>query len=178
MIGFQGMRPYAAVVALSLAPALAGCGSMSDFNLKDAQWFSGPSIINNRTYSADQGPLTPDRPVPPDQLISADGVCPGLAPTEAQALAGNDPSAPAAVPPGGKVALGQPECEVARGIGTPDSVNVSAGPSGERVTVLTYMRGPRAGIYRFTSGRLASVERGAEPPPEPKRQPKGKKRAG
>ncbi|OQW54028.1 MAG: hypothetical protein A4S14_00875 [Proteobacteria bacterium SG_bin9] len=171
------MRPAATVVLLSLGPVLAGCGSMSDFSLKDAQWFSGASALT-RTYSVEQPPLSPEKPVPADQLISADGACPGLGPSpDAQALAGSDQ--PAALPPGGKVALGQPECEVARGIGSPDSVNVSAGPNGERVTVLTYMRGPRAGIYRFTAGRLASVERGAEPPPEPKRQPKKQqKRAG
>lgn len=172
MIGFFGTRSTVAVAVFSLAPLLAGCGSMSDFSLKDAQWFSGSSALN-RTYSVEQPPLTPERAVPPEQLVSADGACPGLAPSEAQALAGSDQ--PAAVPPGGKVALGQPECEVARGIGSPDSVNVSAGQSGERVAVLTYLRGPRAGIYRFVNGRLASVERGAEPPPEPKRQPKAKK---
>jgi hypothetical protein len=171
VIGFLGMRPCAA--ALLFAPMLAGCGSMSDFSMKDAQWFSGASALT-RTYSVEQPPLSPEKPVPPEQLVSADGACPGLAPSEAQALAGSDqPSA--AVPPGGKVALGQPECEVARGIGMPDSVNVSAGQGGERVAVLTYLRGPRAGIYRFVAGRLASVERAAEPPPEPKRQPKGKK---
>lgn len=173
MIGFLGMRPCATAALLSLAPVLAGCGSMSDFSMKDAQWFSGASALT-RTYSVEQPPLSPEKPVPPEQLVSADGACPGLAPTEAQALAGNDqPSA--AVPPGGKVALGQPECEVARGIGMPDSVNVSAGQSGERVAVLTYLSGPRAGVYRFVAGRLASVERAAEPPPEPKRQPKAKK---
>lgn len=177
MIGFQVTRSCAAALVLSLGPVLAGCSSMSDFSLKDAQWFSGPTALS-RTYSIEQPPLNPEKSVAADQLISADGACPGLAPSEAQALAGSEqPSA--AVPPGGRVALGQPECEVARGIGVPDSVNVSAGQGGERVTVLTYMRGPRAGIYRFTAGRLTSVERGAEPPPEPKRQPKKQqKRAG
>lgn len=172
MIGFLGTRSCATAALLSLAPVLAGCGSMSDFSMKDAQWFSGASALT-RTYSVEQPPLSPEKPVPPEQLVSADGACPGLAPTEAQALAGSDQ--PAAVPPGGKVALGQPECEVARGIGVPDSVNVSAGQGGERVAVLTYLRGPRSGIYRFVNGRLASVERAAEPAPEPKRQPRAKK---
>lgn len=176
MFGFQGMRPYATALLLSLSPVLAGCGSMSDLNLKDAQWFSGASALTRR-YSVEQPPLSPERSVAADQLITADGVCPGMAASDAQALAGSDQPA-AAVPPGGKVALGQPECEVARGIGAPDSVNLSANEGGERVAVLTYLRGPRAGIYRFTAGRLSSVERGVEQAPEPKRQPKAKKRTG
>jgi hypothetical protein len=68
----------------------------------------------------------------------------------------------------GVVALGHTECDVARGAGAPDSVNLSSNPRGDRVAVLTYSRGSRAGIYTFTSGRLTSVERGAEPAVEPK----------
>jgi hypothetical protein len=42
---------------------------------------------------------------------------------------------------------------------------------------LTYSRGPRAGIYTFTSGRLTSVERGPEPVAQPKTaKPKAKKK--
>ena len=41
------------------------------------------------------------------------------------------------------------------------------------MTVLTYVRGPRPGIYRFADGRMTSMERGAEPEPPP-RPVKGK----
>ena len=44
-----------------------------------------------------------------------------------------------------------------RGIGAPDSVNISAGPGGGRVAVVAYSRGPRAGIYTFTGDRLISA---------------------
>ena len=81
-------------------------------------------------------------------------------------------AAPAPVPPpqptGGSVALGHTECDVVRGIGAPDSVNLSSGPGGERVAVVTWSRGARAGIYTFSSGRLTSVERGPDAAPEPK----------
>lgn len=170
MDGMMSLRLVS--LALLVAPVLTGCGSVSDFNLKDQEWFSRPKVF--RSLSIEQPPLTPDRGVPQDQLIAADGSCPGLGPSDAQALAGDQPAAI----PAGRVALGLPECDVARGIGVPDSVNVSANEAGERVAVLTYLRGQRPGIYRFVGGRLASVERGAEPAPEPKRAAKGKKRAG
>jgi len=57
------------------------------------------------------------------------------------------------------VALGHTECDVVRGIGAPVSVNLSNNPRGDRVAVVTYLQGPRAGIYTFTGGRLSSVER-------------------
>ena len=58
------------------------------------------------------------------------------------------------------MALGHTECDVVRGIGAPDSVNLSNNPRGDRVAVVTYSRGQRAGIYTFTAGRLTSIERG------------------
>ena len=76
----------------------------------------------------------------------------------------------------GTVALGHTECDVVRGIGAPDSVNLSNNARGDRVAVVTYSRGQRAGIYTFTAGRLTSIERGAEPvaPAEDGRKPKKK----
>jgi hypothetical protein len=62
-----------------------------------------------------------------------------------------------------------------RGIGAPDSVNVSNNARGDRVAVVNYSRGQRAGIYTFTAGRLTSIERGSEPVAEPVK-PKAKKK--
>ena len=90
-------------------------------------------------------------------------------PADANALtdnpAGAPPAAAAAAPPPvptGTVALGHTECDVVRGIGQPVSVNLSSNPRGDRVAVVTYLQGPRAGIYTFTGGRLSSVERAPE----------------
>jgi len=94
------------------------------------------------------------------------GPPPGAA--DANALADGAAAAPPPQPTGGRVALGHTECDVVRGVGAPDSVNLSSGPGGERVAVVTWSRGPRAGIYTFTGGRLTSVERGPDPAPEPK----------
>ena len=82
-----------------------------------------------------------------------------MAPAPANALA--DGAAGAPPPGGGTVALLHTECDVVRGIGAPDNVNLSNNARGERVAVVTYLRGGRAGIYTFTGGRLTSVERGA-----------------
>jgi hypothetical protein len=85
----------------------------------------------------------------------------------------------AGAPPvaGGTVALGHTECDVVRGIGAPDSVNLSNNGRGDRVAVINYSHGQRAGIYTFTAGRLTSIERGQEPVVQPKAaKPKAKKK--
>jgi len=161
------------------APLMAGCSTGSDLLSKDADWFSRPGRMFIRNVSIETAPLSADKPVTPDDLISADGMCPGMAPPGAPADA-NALSDAAAAPTSkpGAVALGHTECDVARGIGAaPDNVNLSNNGRGERVAVLTYSRGPRAGIYSFTSGRLSSVERGPEPVGQPKTaKPKTKKK--
>ena len=158
---------------LVLAPGLAGCSSASDLLSRDAEWFSRPGRVFIRNISIEAPPLTPDKPVTNDDLVSADGMCPGMGPppgaADANALADGAAAAPPPQPTrGGSVALGHTECDVVRGIGAPDSVNLSSGPGGQRVAVVTWSRGERAGIYTFTGGRLSSVERGPDPVPEPK----------
>ena len=78
----------------------------------------------------------------------------------------------------GTVALGHTECDVVRGIGAPASVNLSSNPRGDRVAVVTYLQGQRAGIYTFTAGRLTSIERApqAEAPPKTAKSAKPKKK--
>ncbi|MBA2397850.1 MAG: hypothetical protein H0V72_03980 [Bradyrhizobium sp.] len=151
-----------------LGPVLAGCSGASDLLSKDADWFSRSGRVFIRNVSIETPPLSADKPVTAEDLVSADGGCPGMAPppgaADANALAGGSP------PPStnGSVALGHTECDVVRGIGTPENVNFSNNGRGDRVTVITYSRGQRAGIYTFTSGRLSSIERGPEPVGQPK----------
>jgi hypothetical protein len=179
------------VLALLLfAPMLAGCGATtsdifsSDLLSKDAEWFSRSGRLFIKNVSIDTPPLTPDKPVTAEDLVSAEGACPGMAaansPTNANALS-DGTAAPAPPPaPTGTVALGHTECDVVRGIGAPNSVNISRNERGDRVAVINFSQGAgaRAGIYTFTSGRLTSVERGAEPVAEPKpAKPKKKKPA-
>jgi hypothetical protein len=172
------LRRNGLIALLALAPALAGCnGSLDQFQTefmsKDAQWFQRSGRLFIRSVSIDSAPLTPDKPVTAEDLVSAEGACPGMA-APANALADSTGAPP---PVGGTVALQHTECDVIRGIGAPDSVNISSGPGGGRVAVVTYLRGPRAGIYTFSGGRLSSVEAGPEQPAQPKAaKPKPKKK--
>lgn len=152
---------------------MAGCSGTTDLLSKDAEWFSRPGRLFIKNVSIETAPLTPDRPVTAEDLVSADGACPGMAaPADANA------STPSPLSSGGTVALNHTECDVVRGIGAPDSVNLSNNARGERVAIVTWSHGPRAGLYTFTAGRLTSIEGTPEPPaapktvkPKPKRKP-------
>src|ERR1700742_1418338 len=149
---------------------VAACSGSSDILSRDADWFQRAGRLSISSVSISAPPLNPTSPVAAQDLVSAEGYCAGMpkpgAPDGAQALADGPAGAPA--PAGGTVALGHAECDVVRGVGTPDSVNLSSSPGGERMAVVTWSRGPRAGIYTFTGGRLSSVERGPEPVAQPK----------
>jgi hypothetical protein len=168
---------------LVLAPTIAGCSGASDLLSGDSEWFSHSGRLFIRNVSIDAPPLMPNRPVTADDLVSAEGACPGMTPpgnpadANANANANTSANAPADAPAGsapppvttGTVALGHTECDVVRGIGAPDNVNISSGPGGQRVAVVTWTQGPRAGIYTFRGGRLHAVERAPEPAaPTPK----------
>ncbi len=186
MVRNQYLHRKSVLALLLLAPVLTGCGATAsdifatDLVSKDAEWFSRSGRLFIKNVSIDAPPLTPDKPVGAEDLVSTDGACPGMAaanlPTNANALSDG---APAPVPvSNGTVALGHTECDVVRGIGAPSSVNVSNNGRGERLTVINFSQGARAGIYTFTAGRLSSIERGAEPAAEPKTaKPKKKKSA-
>jgi hypothetical protein len=166
------------VALLVLAPAIAGCSGASnmfssDLLSKDTEWFSRPGRLFISNVSIDAPPLTPNKPIAADDLVSAEGACPGMAPPAGPADANALTEGAAGAPPPtttGTVALGHTECDVVRGIGAPDSVNISNNGRGDRVrvAVVTWLRSPRAGIYSFTAGRLTSVERAPEVEAAPK----------
>ncbi len=165
-----------------LAPLVTGCGGTSEFLSRDADWFSRAGRLTITNVSIETPPLTPSKPVTAEDLVSADGLCPGMAPpgapANANALTEGAASAPA--PATGTVALGHTECDVVRGVGAPDSVNLSNNPRGDRVAVVNYSHGPRAGIYTFTAGRLSSIEGSpqvAKPARSTKPKPKKKQAA-
>jgi hypothetical protein len=156
---------------LLAAPLLAGCAGgaasdlfQSDLLSRDANWFSRTGRLTISNVSIDAPPLTPNKPITSDDLVTAEGYCSGMAPppapSDANALTDNPAGAPPApAVPTGTVALGHTECDVVRGVGPPVSVNLSNSPRGDRVAVVTYLQGPRAGIYTFNGGRLSSIER-------------------
>lgn len=166
---------------VAIAPAVSACGSLTDFSLKDQEWFARPGKLFSRS-SIETPPLSTARAVTPDDLMSADGQCSGMpaptAPADANASTdGGPPQSPPA--PTGAVALGHTECDVARAVGiAPDNVQLSNDQGGERVAVITYTRGPRPGAYTFRAGRLTVIDRVDVPEPvKPAAKPKKKKSA-
>jgi hypothetical protein len=121
--------------------------------------------------------------VGPADLVDAGGRCAGIeapaAPAEPVAApassTSNAPPAATAPSPRG-IGLEMTECEVVRAAGPPMEVQVGANERGERSVVLTYAAADRP-IYRFVAGRLKSIERGAEPPPEPVKKKKPPQRS-
>ena len=71
---------------LLVAPVMAGCAGgasdmfQSDLLSKDAQWFSRAGRLAIDNVSIETPPLTPNKPVMADDLVSAEGYCPGMAP--------------------------------------------------------------------------------------------------
>jgi hypothetical protein len=170
------VRQLAALVIV--APMVAGCGgvgALSDFSLKDQEWFARPGkIFKGGNSSIETPPLSATKDVSPNDLISSDGQCPGAsAPGPADADASTEGQVAAA-----PVALGHTECDVARAIAVaPDNVNLTNNERGDRVAQVTWRTGPRPGAYTFTSGRLTSIERVDVPPPEKPARAAKKKRA-
>jgi hypothetical protein len=159
------------------APMIAACGGLSDFSLKDQEWFARPGKLFTGS-SIETPPLNSARAVTEADLMTVDGQCPGMAPPSAPSDA--NASAEAGTPaPTGSVALGHTECDVVRAIGSaPDSINFSNDPRAERTVMITYLRGTRPGAYTFRGGRLTAIDRVDAPAPvKPAHPAKPKKKS-
>lgn len=201
-------RVYLSIAfACAAAFAVAGCknaaGVFEDQN--DGGWFSKPFVAKPDWARVNTGnvSLGPQGPVGPEELVSADGQCaapaaalaqsPEANTTEAAAGGGAPSATQAAAAPNsglqrlestsaplvtGGIALGMTECQAVQRAGTPSNVAISTGDKGERKVVLTYLSGPRPGIYTFSGGRLNVVELAPEQPksakPAAKKTPKKK----
>lgn len=141
--------------------AVAGCGTW------DFDSFRAPdlSIVTPRTTATLRDTQT--RPVTGDDLMGTDGQCAGvqLGPDPNIPITQQQPDMPM-IP--SAIALDMTECDVVKRAGQPEQFDFGTNDRGERTLVLTYIRGQRPGIYRFTAGRLTSVERAPEPPAPPK----------
>ncbi|MCJ9704102.1 hypothetical protein MOV74_23735, partial [Bradyrhizobium sp. SHOUNA76] len=60
----------------AVAPLIAGCSGGTDLLSKDAEWFQKPGRLFIKNISIESPPLTPDKPVGAEDLVSADGACP------------------------------------------------------------------------------------------------------
>jgi hypothetical protein len=136
------IRTYA-LPALALAFTMGGCSSdAAMWNADWAWWRSKPPTTASM------------RPVGADAYVGPDGTC---------ATAESDPVSRG-------IGLGMSECDLIRLAGPTDKIDIATNERGERTAVITYAQGERAGIYRFTSGQLTTMDRVDEPPPPPKQQ--------
>jgi hypothetical protein len=163
----------------ALVQALGACSS--DLSLNNLTLAPKPETLMRKpdwaTFSAGKNDLTL-RPVTAADLINRDGQCPAAseqAGTSTDSTAGGGAAAVT-----GGIALQMTECEVVRRAGPVEKFDLGANGRGERTAMLTYLQGPSAGIYRFTAGRLVSIERAPGPPPAPAKpqKPAAKKPAG
>lgn len=187
------------IAVLACAFGLAGCAQQmsSITEARDTGWFSKPVELFQKpewaTIGSNTAELGPTGPVAPEDLVSADGQC-AANPADAAASAGAPAATPASTPATGTgfegglqtgggaapaaapsvtgaIALGMTECQAVRRAGGPSHVAISAGETGQRRVVLTYLSGPWPGIYTFDSGRLKVVDAA---PVQEKPQPKKK----
>jgi hypothetical protein len=155
-----------------IAFALSGCAGISEVASGDVKLFKPSNPFEKPAWAAveSSGMATTRRALTPNDLVGADGSCAGV-PVAAAADPGssdaNAAPAAAALVPGG-IGIDMTECEVVQRAGHPENFEVGSNQRGERSLVLTYIRGPKPGIYRFEGGRLVTMERGPEPPPAPK----------
>lgn len=166
-----------------LALCAGACSTLpTSFDQISAPKFDKLFVPNPTEFAPKQPALTA---VGPNDLVDGSGYCAGGAPPPAPAAEGtpsegaSDPAAAAAAAATGTgrpVALQMTECEVVNALGRPAEVQIAANDRGERAVTMTYMT-PERPIYRFTAGRLSTIERGAEPPPpEPVRKKKPAKK--
>jgi len=173
--------PLQAALLTALALGVAGCSSaqlpeLSEVKLLPEMRSFMPS--NSNTYSTATA-MRSLAPIGPQDLVDGQGQCPGMAapaPVNAEPGAVTDPAAAAPALPQ-PVALEMTECQVVRALGVPTRTEIGTSERGERSATLTFMGSDRSGIYRFNGGRLATIERGPEPPPPPKPEKKPAKKA-
>jgi hypothetical protein len=119
-------------------------------------------------------------PIGPHDLVDASGRCaaaaaPAPGPDVAGGGQGAQGSPPAAQLSGRPIVLKMTECDLVGTAGAPEDIQIGANEHGDRAVTLEYKAGAHAGIYRFVSGRLVSVERVEGPPGAPAQKPPARK---
>jgi hypothetical protein len=157
-------RPKILAAVVMLAAATGGCGSSSLSDVANVNLV--PKVTNLSrpdwlTYSGSKDEFTL-RPVTAADLVTEGGQC-AMTASEAQTASDDGMQQQPGLVAGG-IALQMTECDVVRRAGAPEQLQIGANERGERSVVITYIRGPRPGIYHFTAGRLASIERAPDAP--------------
>jgi hypothetical protein len=164
------------VAVAVLLPAIGACSA--NISLDNVTFVKPENILRKpdwTTYSGNKDEFGL-RPITAEDLVGADGLC---AQPAAVATAGEPVLPPGTPTVQGGIALQMTECDVVRRAGLAEKVDLGTGENGERSAVLTFTRGPHPGVYRFSAGRLVSVERApgpATPAPKQKTAPTLSKR--
>jgi hypothetical protein len=162
--------------ALAVALCLGGCADDT------GGWFAKPlNVFNKGGYSySSLGQSRHDQSVASNDLVEANGACPGYVAPATPPVPGSRGAGEALPDQGsslGGIALGMSECEVVSRLGPPTAVNIGQNPNGARSSALTFKGGPRPGLYRFEGGRLSELDRVDEPPARDATKPVKKKPA-
>jgi hypothetical protein len=158
-------RPKILAAVVLLAAAAGGCGGTSLSDVASVNLVPKVTSIARpdwMTYSGSKEEFTL-RPVTAADLVTEAGQCAATA-AEAQTPSEDGMQQQQPQLASGGIALQMTECDVVRRAGAPEQLQIGADERGERSVVITYVRGPRPGIYRFTAGRLASIERAPDAP--------------
>jgi hypothetical protein len=160
-----------AAALIALAAMLGACSA--DLSLNNVTLAPKPEPLPRKPDGSAQtwGRASFERSVSAADLVGPDGQCsvagPEQAAAESGAAAGQAQTAPPAL---GGISLRMTECDVVRRAGPVEKIDLGANERGERSLVLTYVRGPSPGVYRFAGGRLVSIERAPGPPTAEKPQ--------
>lgn len=160
-----------AAALIALASMLGACSA--DLSLNNVTLAPKPEPLPRKPDGSAQtwGRASFERSVTTADLVGPDGQCsvagPEQAAAESGAAAGQAQTAPPAL---GGISLRMTECDVVRRAGPVEKIDLGANERGERSLVLTYVRGPSPGVYRFAGGRLVSIERAPGPPAAEKPQ--------
>jgi len=163
----QIARVAAPMVLMSVA--LGACGGVADMGSLKLMPKSDGLFSNSMMYS-DTAPRITMAAAAPNDMVDSAGQCPAPSPEPTATPAeGAEGGAAPAQPVLGGIALQMTECQVVQRAGAPDNVEIGSNERGDRSVTLTYRRAPWPGVYRFSEGRLISVDRVGDPVPE-KRQ--------
>ncbi len=172
-------RPAAVALPLVvLGVVLAACSGpdLSQVSLPkvDSSILVAPNFNEFQKREQSQGPIGPR------DLVDASGRCPAAAApapgpdVPGGGQAGTGPASAAQLS-GRPIVLKMTECDLVGAAGAPQDVQIGANEHGDRAVTLEYKAGVHAGIYRFVSGRLVSVERVEGAPEAPAQKPPARK---
>jgi hypothetical protein len=154
---------------LAVAALASGIGACStDLSLSNVTLNPKPDSTRKPDWATFSGGRSDFqlRPITAADLVGPEGQCGGGAPGQASGFADSQTGG-GAPPATGGIALQMTECDVVKRAGQVEKIDFGADDAGQRSVVMTYLQGPWPGIYRFTAGRLVSIERAPAPPPAP-----------